>query len=163
MKRVLLIEDNPIQNQLMAVLFQRFGAPEFELTGVTRLSDGIQILKESPIDIVLLDLFLEDTAGLETLLRLRKEVPDAVIVVLTGLNDEAQAIEALKNGAQDYLIKGEFKRDLLFRAIRYALERKRAESERLLLEQRLLEAQKLEAIGTLAGGVAHNFNNMLTA
>ncbi|MBI4473997.1 MAG: hypothetical protein HY646_15115, partial [Acidobacteria bacterium] len=94
------------------------------------------------------------SSGLETLSRVRAVAPSTPIVVLTGLDDEAQALEALKGGAQDYLIKGKLDSGLLIRAIRYAIERHR-------MEQRLLQAQKLEAVGTLANGVAHNFNNML--
>jgi two-component system, cell cycle sensor histidine kinase and response regulator CckA len=162
-KRVLVIEDNPIEIQLLLGFFNRFGASEFEIEIVNRLGDGIRVLDCTSVDVVLLDLVLEDATGLESLLRVRETSPDVAIVVLTGIDDEAQAIEALKNGAQDYLIKANVTRHVLFRAIRYAIERKNAELERRFLEQRLLEGQKLEAVGTLARGVAHNFNNMLTA
>jgi FixJ family two-component response regulator len=77
------------------------------------------------------------------------------------MNDEGMALQALKSGAQDYLIKGKVNRDVLVRAIRYAIERKQAEGERRLLKQRLINGQKLEAEGTIAGGVAHKFNNKL--
>jgi two-component system cell cycle sensor histidine kinase/response regulator CckA len=162
-KRVLLIEDNPLEAKLVTGFFQNASVEEFEIEAVSRLRDGIRTIGQSNIDVVLLDLVLEDTTGQETLLRLREAAPEVVVVVLTGLDDEANAIEALKNGAQDYLVKANLNRYGLFRAIRYAVERKRAETERRLLETRLLEGQKLEAIGTLARGVAHNFNNMLTA
>ncbi|PYS20362.1 MAG: hypothetical protein DMG11_29660, partial [Acidobacteria bacterium] len=159
--RVLLIEDNPIDVRLMRADFLKFGSGEFDLTAVEHLSEAIRFLKENPIDVILLDLFLQDAAGLETLSRVREAAPEVPVVVLTGLNDEAQALQALKNGAQDYLIKGSVNSRVLFRVIRYAIERKQGEVERRLLEQQLMQGQKLAAIGTLAGGVAHNFNNAL--
>jgi signal transduction histidine kinase len=161
-EQILLVGNSASETTLLSG-FLEFGARNFGVKAVTRLADGIQALKSAPIDVALVDLVLEDSAGLDTLLRLREAAPEVVIVVLTSLDDEAQAIEALKNGAQDYLLKANLNQHLLFRAIRYAIERKRAETERRLLEQRLLEGQTLEAIGTLARGVAHNFNNILTA
>src|SRR3989454_3070606 len=141
--------------------FLKFGSGEFDLTAVEHLSEAIRFLNENPIDVILLDLFLQDAAGLETLSRVREAAPEVPVVVLTGLNDEAQALQALKNGAQDYLIKGSVNSRVLIRVIRYAIERKQGEVERRLLEQQLMQGQKLAAIGTLAGGVAHNFNNAL--
>jgi signal transduction histidine kinase len=114
------------------------------------------------MDVILLDLFLEDSSGLESLFRVREAAPDVPVVVLTGHADEDHALKALKNGAQDYLIKNDVHIQVLFRVIRYAIERKQAERERALVEKRLLQSCKLEAVGTLAAGVAHNFNNALT-
>jgi signal transduction histidine kinase len=161
-KQVLLVEDNSIERRQLAAKFRTFGRSEFDLTAVESLGEAIVSLEGTRFDVVILDLFLEDAWGMETLFRLRKASPEVPVVVFTGLNDEAQALQALRYGAQDYLIKGGVDWHVLFRAIRYAIERKQAENERRLIEQRLLEMQKLEAIGTLARGVAHNFNNALT-
>lgn len=89
------------------------------------------------IDVVLLDLGLPDTQGLDGVRRLRKLVPDLAVVVLTGLGDNRLGLDAVAAGAQDYLVKGEVEPDVLARVIRYAFERRHAE----MAEQELLEAQ----------------------
>ena len=159
--RVLLVEDNPIDLRLLSADFRKFGSAEFDLTAVHSLSEAVRILQENRIDVILLDLFLEETTGMDTLFHVREVAPHVPCVVLTGLDDEGQALQALKHGAQDYLIKGKVDSHALFRAIRYAIERKQAERARSILEERLYHGHKLEAVGTLASGVAHNFNNAL--
>ncbi len=269
--RVLLIEDSPVDALLLSADFSRHKPAEFRLTTASRLDQAIQILATSSVDVILLDLFLEDSAGLETLASVHEAAPGIPVVIITGLNDEEEALRALQHGAQDYLIKGDFDSRVLFRAVRYAIERKQSEeryrdlfenandaiytidmdgritsanrawrritgydrsgligkpitafvgepfrdtlrqaianreahppvlelelisqnggrvgvevstrlvteggtaigfqgiardlTERKAFEQRLFQKQKLEAVGTLAGGVAHNFNNALT-
>jgi two-component system, cell cycle sensor histidine kinase and response regulator CckA len=159
--RVLLIEDNPVDARFLGVDFRKGGAGNFDLISIRRLSEAESIIREMEIDVILLDLFLEESKGLETLSFVRRTAPDIPVVVLTGLNDEGQALVALRHGAQDYLIKGNADSSAVFRAIRYAVERKHAETTQRRLEEKLLESQKLQALGTLAGGVAHNFNNTL--
>ena len=125
--RILLVEDNPGDVRLLREgLTGRNGAP-FELEVVDRLSAGLERLAKGGIDLVLLDLGLPDCRGLDTLTRARAAVPEVPIVVLTGLGDEAVAVQAVQRGAQDYLVKGQIESRLLTRAIRYAIERKRAE------------------------------------
>jgi signal transduction histidine kinase len=161
--QVLLIEDNIIDARFVSADFQKQGDSEFLLHTAPRVEDAAKILQTQHIDVILLDLFLKETQGLETVSAVRAIAPDTPVVVLTSRNDEELAHQALKSGAQDYLIKGTIDIQLMFRAIRYAIERKQGELDKRSLEERSVQMQKLEALGTLAGGVAHNFNNMMMA
>jgi signal transduction histidine kinase len=123
--RILLVEDNPGDARLTRELLLESGALDFVLTHVMTLGEGIERLAGEALDIVLLDLSLSDAHGLETVTRLHTRFPLMPLIVLSGLDDEATAVEALQNGAQDYLVKGQGDGYLMRRAIRYAIERKR--------------------------------------
>jgi signal transduction histidine kinase len=124
--RILLIEDNPGDARLTQELLVESGGRDFVMTHVATLRDGMARLAGEEVDIVLLDLSLSDAQGLETVTRLHAKFPLMPLIVLSGLDDEATAVEALQNGAQDYLVKGQGDGYLTRRAIRYAIERKRA-------------------------------------
>jgi PAS domain S-box-containing protein len=122
--RLLLIEDNPGDAGLIREMLGEARGMIFELEWTETLSEGINRLASGGIDVVLLDLALPDSTGLETLRRLRAASPWApVVVVLSGLSDEEISFQAVQEGAQDYLIKGHVDSRLLIRSIRYALER----------------------------------------
>ena len=123
--RVLLVEDNPGDSRLFTELVRETGAGHWQLVQVDRLSAALERLRLEPFDVMLLDLSLPDADGLETLIRARAEAPKVPIVVLTGHDDEALAVRAVRAGAQDYLVKGRMDGDLLVRSIRYASERGR--------------------------------------
>jgi len=124
--RVLLVEDNPGDARLFTELVRDTGAGQWNLVQVDRLSAALERLRHETFDVMLLDLSLPDADGLDTLIRAHTEAPKVPIVVLTGHDDEALAVRAVRAGAQDYLVKGRMDGDLLVRSIRYASERGRA-------------------------------------
>ncbi|MBA3539525.1 MAG: response regulator [Deltaproteobacteria bacterium] len=124
---ILLVEDNPGDARLIREVLAEGTPFGHELTHVDRLKLGLERLAAHAVDVVLLDLSLPDARGLEGLRRAHASFPLIPIVVLTGVNDEALALEALQAGAQDYLVKGEADSRLIVKAIRYAIERGRAE------------------------------------
>ncbi len=135
--KALLIEDDPLYAQAIRGLFMAKGVA-FELEWASSLAAGLARLAQNDIDIVLLDLALPDSEGLETFNRIHRSVPELPVIVLTATNDDDLAIQAMQAGAQDYLVKGEINRHLLQRAMRYAIERQRSESA-LRESQRLIQ------------------------
>jgi len=127
--RILLVEDNSDDAVLLRRTLEEGPRDQFELVHVERLAAALTRLKEQVFDVVLLDLSLPDSRGLATFRDLHNQTQAVPVVVLTGLDDETTAITAAKEGAQDYVVKGQFNRGLLVRAMRYAIERKRAEME----------------------------------
>jgi DNA-binding NtrC family response regulator len=146
---LLLIEDNPGDARLFEEMLADEKSALINLKWAQYLSEGLEILRESRINIVLLDLELPDSSGRNTLINIQQAAPGVPIIVLTGLNDETMAIEAMRRGAQDYIVKGQLDGNLLMRAIRYAIERNRLEKEREKLITELKEA--LAKIKTLTG------------
>jgi PAS domain S-box-containing protein len=145
--RILLVEDNAGEAVLLRAALAESAHFHFELTQVKRLEAALARLDEPNIDIVLLDLGLPDSQGLGTLERMQRQAGNAPIVVMTGLADEAMALKALQQGAQDYLLKGEIDGRTLVRAIRYAIERKRAEHAFRSAEQWLAVTADAAKIG----------------
>ncbi|MBI3779877.1 MAG: PAS domain S-box protein, partial [candidate division NC10 bacterium] len=123
--RILLIEDNPGDTRLLQEALAEVGETSIDLECVSELSTGLTRLAQGWIDLVLLDLGLPDSQGLETLGRTHGAAPEVPIVVLTGLGDDSVAVHALRRGAQDYLVKGQVESGVLRRTIRYAIERHR--------------------------------------
>ncbi len=144
--RILLIEDNPADARLIKEYLSDVKNTAFEFKNTERLAEGIEILENEFIDVVLLDLNLPDSKGLGSFDQIFAIAPSVPIIVLTGLNDEATAIKAVKMGAQDFLVKDKVEGDLLIRSMKYAIERKRAEEEhQKLLEQRIRSLAIIEA------------------
>lgn len=124
---VLLIEDNEEHVQFLRQLLATAELTTFELHTAGNVADGVDRLKDGGIDLILLDLSLPDSDGLETFIRVIEAAPDLPLVVLSGINDIALAIETVQLGAQDYLVKGRVDNHLLVRSLQYAIERKRVQ------------------------------------
>ncbi|MBN1259544.1 MAG: GAF domain-containing protein [Anaerolineae bacterium] len=125
--RVLIIEDNRLQIDLIREYLSRAGETLFEVAPAARLSAGLKALTQGDFDIILLDLQLPDSAGLDTFARVYAQAADLPIIILSGLDDKTLASQAVQEGAQDYLVKGEFGHRVLPRAIHYAIQRKEIE------------------------------------
>jgi diguanylate cyclase (GGDEF)-like protein len=126
---VLLIEDNPGDARLIREMLTEEPAAPFEFRCVDRLSLGLEVLAAGKTRVVLLDLSLPDSHGLETFAKVYAHSPQIPIIVLTGNDDQELALSAVKTGAQDYLVKGKIDRELLLRAMQYSIERKHYQEE----------------------------------
>lgn len=134
--KILLIEDNPGDALLIREMLKEVSMTQFKVTHAKRLNEGLKKLLEDEFDIILLDLALPDSKGIETFNITNKNLPELPIIILTGLSDEEFAITAVAEGAQDYLVKGQVDSILLHRSIKYAIERKRIEDKLKKSEER---------------------------
>jgi signal transduction histidine kinase len=123
--KVLLIEDDELDAREVAEMFTEMPEVPVDLMHRCDLTDGIRSLREVGADVVLLDLGLPESRGVETLDRLRADVPDVAVVVITSADDREVGVTAVQHGAQDYLIKGKVDAELLTRSVSYAIERHR--------------------------------------
>ena len=135
--RILLVEDSPSDADLLQETLQQTGAGVFVFTWVECLDEAMARFAGDSFDVLLLDLSLPDSSGPETYRRARSGAPNVPIVVLTGESDEEVGLEALREGVQDYLVKDQINGRQLARAIRYAVQRKRAEEQTRESQRRL--------------------------
>ncbi|NDJ24492.1 response regulator [Nostoc sp. B(2019)] len=140
--KVLLVEDNPGDVLLLQEFLKEVTTTRVELIPVESLSQALNYLAKESFDVILLDLSLPDSQGLETFLTTHHQAKATPIIVLTGIDDETLAIRAMQEGAQDYLVKGQVTGDLLVRSMRYAIERQRADNALRHSEERFRVALK---------------------
>lgn len=152
--RVLVIDDSDADARLIHAMLARSVAERFEVEAETTLEQGIRRLDEERFDVVLLDLSLPESTGLETFRRIHEHQPQTAVVVLTGLDDDDLARRAVSDGAQDFLVKGRFDRGGLVRALRYAVER-----NQLVAELRALDEARSEFIAN----ASHELRSPLAA
>src|SRR3954466_4959343 len=119
--KVLLIEDSPVDSRLLRLLLSESPTFHFALVHVERLADGLKKLREERFDVVLSDLTLPDSHGFETFQTLHAQAAGMPIIVLSGTDDETMAFKAVREGAQDYLVKGKVDTHVLIRSITYAI------------------------------------------
>lgn len=132
---VLLIEDNDVDARLTQDLLAEWSVEEFKVTHAKTLSDGLAYIDKGRFDAILLDLSLPDAFGLPTVRQVHATNPSIPVVVLSGVSDQSLALQAVQQGAQDYLVKGQGHPELLARSVRYAIERKRSEERLTYLAQ----------------------------
>ncbi len=133
---ILLVEDNPADVVLLQQMLKSSALKIANLYTTDRVTGAQDVLDKNDVHITLLDLSLPDSFGLNTYLTIKSATTKIPVIILTGLNDASLALEALNQGAQDYLVKGEFNRDLLSRSIQYSLERKHAEEALVASEEK---------------------------
>jgi len=137
--KILLVEDDAGDARLVLEMFKDIDPNRFDIERVERLEDALEKLEYGEFDLTILDLGLPDSSGLDTFFKFHAGAPQMPIVIMSGLNDEDIAAEAVRRGAQDYLVKGQADANLLARSVRYAVER-----NELLLELERLRLQEQE-------------------
>lgn len=150
--KVLLIEDNPGDARLIREALAEARGATFDVLCAERLEEGLQRLGEGEFDVVLLDLSLPDSRGLDTVSKTHAQVPEVPIIVMTGSKGESLGVKAVQSGAQDYLVKGEVDSNVLVRSIRYAIERQQVlgELRNLSLVDELTNLHNRRGFETLA-------------
>ncbi len=171
--QALLLEDNPDDVELLR--FHLSESRDVQVSVSNTLKSALVQLQDTDFDVALIDLSVPDSQGLETFIEVQSTCPSAAIVILTGLDDQSVASQAIQRGAQDYLNKNDVNGRLLERVIRYAIERKRAqhalkvahlelkEAHKQLktTQAQLIQIEKMESVGRLAAGMAHEVMNPL--
>ncbi|OGW83484.1 MAG: hypothetical protein A2Z83_04060, partial [Omnitrophica bacterium GWA2_52_8] len=147
--RVLIIEDHADDFQILHRTLSRVTEDFYDIRHAGSLSQGIEQLKTADKDIVILDMGLPDSEGVRSVEELHGNCPNVPIVVMTRWDDRTAAVDALRNGAQDYLVKGQTEPDMLARVIRYAMERHRTQQRLIELNERLEKMVRVDPLTDL--------------
>ncbi len=150
--KTLLVEDNPGDARLISEMLVEERNAMFKLKCVAQLSDALEYLAAEDVDLILLDLSLPDSQGFDTFTEVYSQASNVPIIILTSFDDESLAIKAVREGAQDYLTKGQLNSHLLVRAMRYAIERKeidRLKSELISIASHELRSPLTAILGSL--------------
>ncbi|MGD0887254.1 MAG: ATP-binding protein [Thermodesulfovibrionales bacterium] len=138
---VLLVEDDPNDAQLILESLQYIRSITIKVHWSPNLSSALEYHAPEAFDVIVTDLGLPESKGIESFLQLHAQYPNVPVIVLTGLSDQTLAVQAVRSGAQDYLVKGEVDSASLLKALRYSIERQRLLTE---LENKLREIRRLE-------------------
>lgn len=172
--KILLIEDDLAEARLLEEILKNFNLTQFELTHVKRLRSALERLQQERFDVALLDLTLPDSQGLASVKLLAARFANLPVVVLTNTNDDKLALEAVRQGAQDYLVKRKINLDSLVRSLKYAIERQKASevlrqaNKNLVdrIQQKTAELMKAKEINQLHSELvsmfSHDFRSPLT-
>jgi PAS domain S-box-containing protein/putative nucleotidyltransferase with HDIG domain len=157
--KVLIVEDNEEHANLFGMYLERAHTHKFSVTKTGRLSSAIEALTKNRFDMILLDLTLPESQGLDTFYELNRHCNNTPIVVLSGMDDELIALQAVRGGAQDYLVKGHADQQLIIRSIRYALERKKGAENLRYSEERFrsLIENSSDLIALVDQGMAYTY------
>ncbi len=131
--RLLVIEDDPAYSRLLCIRLEKIQKPHLSATAVHSLTAAVERLEREPFDAALLDLTLPDSSGLDSFRRLHVRFPQVPVIVLSGFDDEALALECVRSGAQEYLVKGRFEPWMLARLIVFSIERHRQQTKLVAL------------------------------
>ncbi len=159
--RILLVEDDLICAQVVQHELESSGRNKFQVQHVSTLAEAIECLSSDSFDTLILDMMLPDTSGIDTLRHVRAASPNVPIVILTASEDEEMALQVIREGAQDYLYKGDAGHKMLVRAVHYAIDRKRTELEL----QRVVEAAEAanRAKSDFLANMSHEIRTPMTS
>jgi len=155
---ILLVDDDPFTIEAIGTALE---SKEYRVTTADSGKKAIELLNKSTFDLVITDLIMGNIDGFQVLKTVKELQPEIMTIILTGYSDVTLAIDALRFGADDYLLKPCEPEEVYFR-IENCLEKLENKKKIRQIEKELLKAKKLESLGTLAGGIAHDFNNMMT-
>jgi len=159
-KKILIVEDD---EKFARVLSKQLEKNNYEVFHSADLAAFLDVVVKEKFDLMLLDLGLPDSSGLETYEKVSKVASNIPVVVLTGLDDEEIAVGAVKKGAQDYLIKGEVDNRTILRSLEYAIERSKLLFRLKKLQGIILQSERIKVLVETAGAAAHEINQPLTS